>query len=64
MATNKTKVACNDIIQYAKNYSVEIVISTKSNKELKRNFNDSLYFGCHIIENTFLSFKRWRDMIT
>ena len=43
------------IFEYAKNNGIEVVISPKSNRKLKRNFNDSLYF---------LSFKCWRGIAT
>ena len=53
----------NNIVEYAKNSGIDIVISSKSNRKLKRNFDDSLYFCCHIIENTFLTFKCWRTLL-
>ena len=52
------------IFEYAKNNGIEVVISPKSNRKLKRNFNDSLYSCRHIVENTFLSFKCWRGIAT
>ena len=49
----------NDTVEYTKKNSIEIVISPKSNRKLKRNFDGSLSSRRHIIENTFLIFKRW-----
>ena len=49
-----------DIVEYDKNNGIEIVIFPKSNRKLKRNLDNSLYYYRHIIDNTFLAFKRWR----
>ena len=54
----------NDIVKYAKNNGIEIVIPPRSNRKLKRNFDDSLYSCRYIIENTFLSFKCWYGITT
>ena len=47
----------NEIVEYTKNNSIEIVILPKSNRKLKINFEDSLRSCRHIIANAFLAFK-------
>lgn len=47
----------NDIVEYAGNNGIEIVVSQKSNRKSKQNFDSDLYRLRHIVENTFLKFK-------
>ena len=54
----------SNTVQYAKNNGIEIVIPPKSNRKLKSNFDNYLYFYCHIIENAFLAFKLWCNIDT
>ena len=52
----------NSIINYAKKLGIKTVIPPKSNQNFKRKFDSTLYHLRHIVENTFLKFKRWRGI--
>ena len=56
----------NEILSYiaiAKR-NIKSVIPPKRNRLEQRDYNRKLYRFRHIIENTFLAFKRWRDIAT
>ena len=48
----------NSIINYAKKLGIKTVILPKSKRKSKQNFDSALYHLQHIVENTFLKFKR------
>ena len=54
----------NSIINYAEKLGIKTVIPPKPNRNFKRNFDSDLYCSRHIVENTFLKFKRWRGIAT
>ena len=54
----------NAIIDAATEQGMEIVIPSKKNRILQRNYNKKLYKMRHLIENAFLHLKRWRGIAT
>ena len=54
----------NEIINYAKQNNIEIVIPSKRNRKEQREYNSDLYKKRHLVENAFLHLKRWRGIAT
>ena len=54
----------NHIIDCAEKINTKIVIPSKRNRKVQRDIDTYLYKLRHIIENTFLKFKRWRGIAT
>ena len=54
----------NEILSYIARRNIKSVIPPKRNKLEQRGYNCKLYRFRHIIENTFLAFKRWRGIAT
>ena len=52
----------NSIINYAEKLDIKTVISPKSNRKSKQNFDSALYHLRYIVKNTFLKFNRWRGI--
>ena len=52
------------IIEYAENNSIGIVIPPKKNRLKQRDCDWALYKLRHLVENAFLSIKRWRGLAT
>ena len=53
-----------EIIEYAENNSIGIVIPPKKNRLKQRDCDWALYKLRHLVENAFLSIKRWRGLAT
>ena len=54
----------NEILSYIAKRNIKAVIPPKRNRLEQRDYNRKLYRFRHIIENTFLAFKRWRGIAT
>ena len=50
----------NDILAYAVSAGMEPVIPPKKNRKEQRDYDKYLYKLRHLVENCFLSLKRWR----
>ncbi len=58
--------ACDtdEIIEKAEAAGIEAVIPPKRNRKSQRKYNKYLYKLRHLVENAFLSLKRWRGIAT
>ena len=54
----------NDILSYAVSAGMEPVIPPKKNHKEQRGYDKYLYKLRHLVENCFLSLKRWRGIAT
>ena len=54
----------NDILSYAVSAGMEPVIPPKKNRKEQRDYDKYLYKLRHLVENCFLSLKRWRGIAT
>ena len=54
----------NDILAYAVSAGMEPVIPPKKNRKEQRGYDKYLYKLRHLVENCFLSLKRWRGIAT
>ena len=54
----------NEILSYLARQNIKAVIPPKRNRLEQRVYNSKLYRFRHIIENTFLTFKRWYGVVT
>ena len=54
----------NDILAYAVSAGVEPVIPPKKNRKEQRDYDKYLYKLRHLVENCFLTLKRWRGIAT
>ena len=52
------------IIEKAKASGMEVVIPPKKNRKDQRSYDKYLYKLRHLVENAFLSIKRWRGIAT
>ena len=52
----------NDILSYAVSAGMEPVIPPKENRKEQRGYDKYLYKLRHLVENCFLSLKRWRGI--
>jgi transposase len=53
-----------EIIEYAENNGIGRVIPPKKNRLNQRDCDWALYKLRHLVENAFLSIKRWRGLAT
>ena len=54
----------DEIIEKASASGMEIVIPPKKNRKNQRKYDKYLYRLRHLVENAFLSLKRWRGIAT
>ena len=54
----------NDILAYAVSAGMKPVIPPKKNRKEQRDYDKYLYKLRHLVENCFLSLKRWRGIAT
>jgi len=54
----------NEILEYAKEMGIEVVIPPKKNRVEQREYDEFLYKYRHLVENAFLKLKRWRGVAT
>ena len=54
----------NQIIAYAADAGMNIVIPAKRNRKQQREYDRYLYRLRHLVENAFLHLKRWRGVAT
>ena len=54
----------NEIVAFALQEGMEVVIPPKKNRKNKREYNKYLYRLRHLVENAFLILKRWRGIAT
>ena len=54
----------NDILAYAVSAGMELVIPSKKNRKEQRDYDKYLYKLRHLVENCFLTLKRWRGIAT
>ena len=54
----------NDIWAYAVSAGMEPVIPPKKNRKEQRDYDKYLYKLRHLVENCFLTLKRWRGIAT
>lgn len=54
----------NEILTYAKQMGIEILIPPKNNQLEQREYDEDLYKYRHLVENAFLKLKRWRGVAT
>lgn len=54
----------NNIVEAAKESSINPVIPSKRNRKIQRDIDSYLYALRHIVENTFQKFKEWRGIAT
>ena len=54
----------NQIIAYAADTGMNIVIPAKRNRKQQREYDRYLYRLRHLVENAFLHLKRWRGVAT
>lgn len=54
----------NEILAYAREMGIEVVIPPKKNRLEQREYDKFLYKYRHLVENAFLKLKRWRGVAT
>ena len=54
----------NDILSYTVSAGMEPVTPPKKNRKEQRDYDKYLYKLRHLVENCFLSLKRWRGIAT
>lgn len=54
----------NSIIEKATDSNMKIVIPSKKNRKVKREYDKDIYKTRHLVENAFLILKRWRGIAT
>jgi transposase len=54
----------NEIIEFALQYGMQIVIPPKKNRKDRREHDEYIYKMRHLVENAFLKLKRWRGVAT
>ena len=54
----------NQIVQWAIDHGMIIVIPPKKNRLEQRDYDKYLYTIRHLVENTFLKLKQWRGIAT
>ena len=55
---------CNQIIEYAVQAGMNVVIPPKKNRKVQQEYDKYLYTLRHLVENAFLHLKRWRGIAT
>ena len=54
----------NEIVEYAREAGMEVVIPPKRNRKEARTYDEYIYNLRHLVENAFLHLKRWRGIAT
>jgi transposase len=54
----------NTIIEKAISQNMQVVIPSRKNRKIPRDYDTYLYRLRHLIENAFLHLKRWRGIAT
>ena len=54
----------NEIVAYALDAGIDVVIPSKKNRKHQREYDTYLYRLRHLVENAFLMLKRWRGIAT
>jgi transposase len=54
----------NEILEYAGEMGIKVVIPPKKNRVEQREYDKFLYKHRHLVENAFLKLKRWRGVAT
>ena len=54
----------NEIVAYAADAGMKVVIPPKRSRKKKRAYDEYLYRIRHLVENAFLILKRWRGVAT
>ena len=54
----------NDIIEFATERGMLVVIPPKRNRLVQREYDKELYKLRHLVENAFLKMKQWRGIAT
>ena len=54
----------NEIVAYAQDAGMDVVIPSKKNRKHMREYDVYLYRLRHLVENAFLMLKRWRGIAT
>jgi len=54
----------SEIVNYATEHNIKVVIPPKKNRLIKRSCDMDLYKYRHLVENAFLHLKRWRGIAT
>ena len=54
----------NEIIEYAREMGMEVVIPPKKNRKDQREYDKYIYKLRHLVENAFLKLKGWRSIAT
>jgi len=54
----------NEILAYARERGMAVVIPPRKNRSVQREYDEYLYRYRHLVENAFLKLKRWRGVAT
>ncbi len=54
----------NEIVDYAQEHSIDLVVPPKKNRIHQGTYDKDLYKLRHLVENAFLNLKRWRGIAT
>ena len=54
----------NEIIEFALQSGMQVVIPPKKNRIGQRDYDEYIYTLRHLVENAFLKLKRWRGVAT
>ena len=54
----------NEIVDYAVQNKMQVVIPPKKNRLVQREYDKHIYKIRHLVENAFLKLKRWRGVAT
>ena len=54
----------DEIVSYALNKQMKVVIPPKRNRKEQRYYDSYLYKIRHLVENAFLKLKQWRGVAT
>jgi len=54
----------NEIIEFALQNGMQVVIPPKKNRKEQREYDEYIYKMRHLVENAFLRLKRWRGVAT
>ena len=54
----------DEVVDLARNASMEVVIPPKKNRKVQREYDKYLYRLRHLVENAFLHLKQWRGLAT
>ena len=54
----------NQIVDFAIQNGMQVVIPPKKNRKVQREYDEYTYKLRHLVENAFLKLKRWRGVAT